>query len=343
MTLDPGGGASLLPMSLLDLIVLNRRTATDAGTVAHVPELADACVVKTCLREVQVTTRQAFDQGDTPAGSEGAGDLYQGADAYGFLLRLASGLESEIAGETEIFGQIKEAWRKYEAEHPASARALRPWMQRLLQETKEIRSEYIVGLGSATYGSLARRLIGGRPEGSTLLVGAGQLAATVLPYLDSADLRIYNRSPARAFEMLAQARARDGSYKTTVLEPTLEAELAAWRDARDVVLCVPADPERDAARVAAWREHADARGGRILHLGIMDATGTAWQGVPRLATLRDLFSLRDAQAEQRDALLARARRACLGKAQLAQLDDADGSRPGTSNHGWEDLAAFLAL
>jgi len=328
-------------MSLLDLVVLNRRTVTDAGTVAAVPELADACVVKTCLREVQVATRTVFDQGDVPAGATAAGDLYQGADAYGFLLRLASGLESEIAGETEIFGQIKEAWRLYESAHPDSARALRPWMQRLLQETKEIRSEYIVGLGSATYGSLARRLIGGRPEGTTLLIGAGQLAATVMPYLDSADLRIYNRNPARAFEMLRTVRARDSSYRTTVLEPTLEAELAAWRDARDVVLCIPADPERDAARVAAWREHAEARGGRILHLGIMSTAGTAWSGVPRLATLQDLFSLRDTQAEQREALLSRARRACLGKAQLAQLDDADGSRPGTSNHGWEDLAVFL--
>ena len=328
-------------MSLLDLTVLNRSTATDAGAAGQRPELADACVVKTCLREVQVATRPAFDAGDMPAVETGAAELYRGADAYSFLLRLATGLESEIAGETEIFGQIKEAWRQYETAHPDGAKPLRPWMQRLLQETKEIRSEYIVGLGSATYGSLTRRLIGGRPEGTTLLIGAGQLATTVLPYLDSADLRLYNRSPARVFEMLRIARARDSSYRTTVLEPTLGDELAAWRDARDVVLCVPADPGRDAARVAAWREHADARGGRILHLGIMSTAGTAWDGVARLATLQDLFSLRDAQAGQRDALLARARRACLGKAQLAQLDDADGSRPGTSNHGWEDLAVFL--
>jgi hypothetical protein len=330
-------------MSLLDLIVLNRRTATDARVDPSVPELADACVVKTCLREVQVTTRSAFDLGDVPAGASGAGDLYMGADAYGFLLRLATGLESEIAGETEIFGQIKQSWRDYETAHPDNARRLRPWMQRLLQETKEIRSEYIVGLGSATYGSLTRRLLGGRAAGTTLLVGAGQLAATILPYLDSNDLRIYNRSPARAFEMLKAARERDASYKISVLEPTLEAELSAWRAARDVILCVPVDADRDAPRAAAWRDHAAHRGGRILHLGIMGTGGTAWEGIPRLATLEEMFGMRDAQAEQRDALLSRARRACLGKAQLAKLDDADGSRPGTSNHGWEDLAVFQAL
>ena len=62
-----------------------------------------------------------------------------------------------------------------------------------------------------------------------------------------------------------------------------------------------------------------------------------------VATLRDLFGLRDSQATQRDALLARARKVCANKAQLARLDDADGSRAGSSNHGWEDLAVFQAF
>ena len=58
-------------------------------------------VIKADMKSIQILLT---------AGSDAAGELYQGADAYGFLLRLASGLESEIAGETEIFGQIKEAW-----------------------------------------------------------------------------------------------------------------------------------------------------------------------------------------------------------------------------------------
>jgi hypothetical protein len=62
-----------------------------------------------------------------------------------------------------------------------------------------------------------------------------------------------------------------------------------------------------------------------------------------VATLHELFGLRDTQAGQREAQLAKARRACLNKAQLARLDDADGSRAGSSNHGWEDLAVFQAF
>jgi len=328
-------------MALSDLIVVNHRKAAKADALA--PAGLDGCVVRTCLREVQVTTRAQINGAAAHlphTDANGAStELYQGAEAYGFLLRLATGLESEIVGETEIFGQIKQAWRDFETQD--DARPLRPWMQRLLQETKEIRSEYVVGLGSATYGSLTRRLLGGRPEGITLLLGAGQLAATILPYLDGTDLRIHNRNPARAFAMLAEARQRHGG-SVTVLDPGLEAELAAWREARDIIICVPADAERDVARAQAWRDHAAARGGRLLHLGVRGSEGTAFAGLPNVATLDEMFSLRDSQAGQRTALLNRARKACLDKAQLARLDDADGSRSGSSHHGWEDLAVFQA-
>ena len=127
-----------------------------------------------------------------------------------------------------------------------------------------------------------------------------------------------------------------------LLESTAAAEAAAWQRARDVVICIPADAALDTARAQSWHQHG-APGGRVLHLGIDSVAGTAWQQVDGIATLKDLFGLRDSQASQRDLLLARARKACANKAQLARLDDADGSRAGSSNHGWEDLAVFQAF
>lgn len=325
-------------MALADLTILNRNSSGDTSTAL----LPDACVVGTCLREVRIVMLPPDDQ-PMPAEATAAGyELHTGADAYRFLLQLACGLESEIAGETEILGQVKQAWRDCETAGGEQMRRLRPWMQRLLQDTKEIRSEYVVGLGSATYGSLVRRLLGGVSQGPTLLLGAGQLAETILPFLDTGEVLIWNRSQARAAEMLSRQRAAQIQGRVHLLESTAAAEEQAWRRARDVVICIPADTERDAARVQLWRHHG-AAGGRVLHLGIDSAAGTAWQQVPNLATLRDLFGLRDSQATQREALLARAQRACLNKAQLARLDDADGSRAGNSNHGWEDLAVFQAF
>jgi Glutamyl-tRNAGlu reductase, N-terminal domain len=319
-------------MALADLIVLNKRGGASPGDV-----LPDACVIGTCLREVRVAALPPEEQAAITTDSE----QYSGADGYRFLLQLACGLESEIAGETEILGQIKQSWRDYEGAHPHHASALRPWMQRLLQDTKEIRSEYVVGLGSVTYGSLVRRLLGGAATGATLMLGAGQLAETILPYLDAPELLIHNRSTARARAMVDKQRDSIKKRKFELLDSSLESELAAWRRARDVVVCIPADASRDAARVEAWLK--GARSGRVLHLGLDSVEGTAWQRIDGLCTLRDLFNLRDTQASARDILLARARKACLNKALLAKLDDADGSRPGNSNHGWEDLAVFQAF
>ena len=181
-------------MALADLIVLNRNTSGNTSTKL----LPDACVIGTCLREVRIGVHGADDQ-PMPAEASAAGyELFTGATAYRFLLQLCCGLESEIAGETEILGQVKQSWREHELAQPEQARLLRPWMQRLLQDTKEIRSEHVVGLGSATYGSLVRRLLGGTLQGPTLLLGAGQLAETILPFLDSGEVLVWNRSRARA-------------------------------------------------------------------------------------------------------------------------------------------------
>ncbi|MEO6079468.1 MAG: hypothetical protein ABIQ86_06800 [Steroidobacteraceae bacterium] len=325
-------------MALADLIILNRNTAGATSTTL----LPESCVVGTCLREVRIGM-QAPDNQPMEVEAKAAGyELHTGADAYHFLLQLACGLESEIAGETEILGQVKQAWRDHETAAGERAALLRPWMQRLLQDSKEIRSEYVVGLGSATYGSLVRRLLGGLAQGPTLLLGAGQLAETVLPFLDSGEVLIWNRSHTRAAEMLSRQRAAQTQGRVHLLDCTAAAEELAWRRARDVVICIPADAHRDATRVQLWRHHA-AAGGRVLHLGIDNAAGTPWEQIEGLATLRDLFGLRDSQAVQRAGMLERARKACANKAQLARLDDADGSRAGSSNHGWEDLAVFQAF
>ncbi len=182
-------------------------------------------------------------------------------------------------------------------------------MQRLLQDTKEVRSEYVVSLGSATYGSLVRRLLGGQLAGPTLLIGAGQLAETILPFLDSGEVLVWNRSAERATAMLARQRVAQTQGRVHLLESTSSAEDGAWRRAHDVVICVPADASRDAQRMRLWQQHGEPAG-RVLHLGIHDAEGTGWAGLPRLATLTDLFGLRDTQASQRELQLARARRAC---------------------------------
>jgi len=308
-----------------------------------------ALVIGTCQRRVALMVGSEVSQtllSRFP--SDGGIETFHGRDAYAFLLRFACGLESRLAGETEIFGQIKQAWQQFSASASVLARQLAPTMQQLFQDTKEIRAQHLSGMGSASYGSLVRRLLGDAsrhttsaqaPSGPTLLVGAGQLGQAVAPWLDHAELWIWNRSAERAAELAALILSRQPERRLRVLASTAEAELQAWREAQDVVVCVPLDAERDAERVAAWQAgDAAAHGGQVIHLGTEEVSGTPWSEVPQLTSLGVLFGMLREHNEQRRRQIERARRACAEKALLRSLGGSV-----TQAHGWEDLLAFDCL
>lgn len=324
-------------MELRDLKVLNWRGArvTGAGALDTYSDL-DIFPIDTCQRRVAVVNGSAMlalARREFP--DDGALETFEGADAYSFLLRFAAGLESKLVAETEIFGQIKTAWRSFCDRGTPLACQLHPWIQLLFQDAKEIRSQHLAKLGSASYGSQARRLLGDEASGGpTLLVGAGQLAQSVAPWLPGSELWIWNRTRERAIELAREVAKRDPARPVRVIDSGSEAELAAWRFARNVVVCVPNDATGDAARVAAWGERLE-RGGRVIHLGLGVQGAAPWNELPELVSLGVLFEMLQAQSEQRRRQFERARRACQEKALLRSLS-ANSSHP----HSWEDLAAF---
>jgi glutamyl-tRNA reductase len=257
----------------------------------------------------------------------------EGAEAYELLLRLACGLESRLAGETEVFGQIKQAWSEFAADGSPLAKQLSATMQALFRDVKDIRSRFLSGTGSASYGSLVRRVLAqsGKP-GTVLLVGAGQLAHSVAPWIKASELWIWNRSHDKAEQLAVELRRRDPERVVKVLAATTAAELTAWQAARDVVVCVPADEARDAARRAAWAVPRADRG-QLVHLGFSDvghnaADVSAWSDSETLLHLGDMFELLRASNEQRHSQLEQARRACADKSlqALASPLAAAGSR-----------------
>src|SRR6476659_1238255 len=106
--------------------------------------------------------------------------LYEDAAAVRHLLRVAAGLDSMALGETEITGQIKNA---YEIARNAglTGRVLNRLFQRAFQATKEIRTRTGIGRGAVSIKSAAVELIG-RILGddfasrSIMVIGAGQMA-----------------------------------------------------------------------------------------------------------------------------------------------------------------------
>ncbi len=327
-------------MDLRDLNVLHWRGAHVAGARAPATVTGpDRFLIDTCQRRVAVLgglEALAAARAEFPA--DGALESFAGADAYAFLVRFACGLESKLVAETEIFGQIKEAWRDFWDRGSPLARQLSPWVQLLFQDAKAVRAQHLGKLGSASYGSQVRRLLGEQADaGPTLLIGAGQLAQAVAPWLTGSQLWLYNRTAERAHELSRELGKRDAARPVRVIEGGLQAELAAWSGARNVVVCVPSDAARDAARVAAWRERGE-RAGSVIHLGLGSDGASPWQDLPQLVSLGALFEMLRAQSEVRRRQLERARRACREKALLRSLG-ANSSHP----HSWEDLAAFDSL
>lgn len=324
-------------MSLSALLVLHRRKrAGKAAPPLFAGRRLQPFHLETCLRELWILDGVA---------SSAARRQVRGADveiitstrAYEFLLRIGCGLDSEIKGESDVFGQVRDAWRAFETDHADRAGVLAPLMQRLFEDVKEIRTRHLHGVTSTTYGGLTRHLLGEHAAAPTLLIGAGRMAHSVLPYLSGRPLYLWNRSRERLDQLLAvlpRHSKSDASIETLFCSPA--GELEGWRQATNVVLCIPPDAENDCARIAAWQGGAGVRG-RVIHLGLLDAQGTAWTQVPGLATLTDLYALQTVHGVLRAKQLDRAAAACREKATLRALGG-----PLSLAHGWEDLALFAS-
>jgi hypothetical protein len=236
-------------------------------------------------------------------------------------------------GETDVFGQLKEAWRKAA---PQLNEDTDFWIQKIFEDTKEVRSRHLQHLGGVSYGTLVRKFLKDRvSRGPTLLVGAGQLAQSVGPFLLEQEIWIINRSLENA-HALAKELKREYSARVRVLE-TAEDQAQGWTVAAQAVICVPVDEMGDEMRAGLW--HAgnslahDTR--TVLHLGAQKAESGPWQSLENAFFLDDIFELQKAQGEVRTLQIGHALRACEERAKLRALGNSV-----SIHHGWEDLAVF---
>jgi glutamyl-tRNA reductase len=135
---------------------------------------------------------------------------YENNKCVQHLFRVASGLDSMVVGESEIFGQAKKAY-----ESARTSGAAGPYLHRLFQRAfrvaKQVRTHTDIARGAVSVGSvaveLAQRIFGELSECKVLVLGAGETSERTTRALVSrgvTDLRVSNRSLDRARE-LAQA------------------------------------------------------------------------------------------------------------------------------------------
>src|SRR3989449_5198181 len=131
--------------------------------------------------------------------------VHENVDAVRYLLRVAAGLDSMVIGETEITGQIKNA---YEIARNAglTGRVLNRLFQRAFQATKEIRTRTGIGRGTVSIKSTAVELIGKTDlsQQSIMVLGAGEMAENCVRLLvkkGAKSIFISNRSFDRALDL----------------------------------------------------------------------------------------------------------------------------------------------
>jgi glutamyl-tRNA reductase len=126
------------------------------------------------------------------------------------LFRVAAGLDSQLLGEAEILGQVREAYKSAH-ELGATGPVLNRLFQGALEVGKRVRTETELGtrpMSAAAAGvKLAERIFGKLKERSALVLGAGAAGEQVVSQLRDRGIKqllVMNRSHDRALDLANQ-------------------------------------------------------------------------------------------------------------------------------------------
>ncbi len=163
---------------------------------------------------------------------------HEGAAAARHLFRVASGLDSQVIGENEILGQVKQAYTCAQAAG-TTGKLLNVLFQRSLCIGKRVRcvtglSRKAGSIGSAAV-AMAEKVLGSLVESRVMILGAGEMAERTARSLLTRNVRsvlVSNRTYERA-------RALAGECGGVALR--FEEGLASMAQA-DIVICSTAAP-----------------------------------------------------------------------------------------------------
>jgi glutamyl-tRNA reductase len=143
-------------------------------------------------------------------------ELYRFAEPQSIehLFRVASGMDSMVLGETEIFGQLKKAY-ELAMQHQHTGPALNRAFQKAFNVAKQIRTETGIQRGSISVASvaveLAEKIFDKLSERTVLVIGAGDTSEKTARALLSRGARsvlVSNRTFERAEELAATLGGR---------------------------------------------------------------------------------------------------------------------------------------
>ncbi|EMO61518.1 glutamyl-tRNAGlu reductase, N-terminal-like domain protein [Leptospira borgpetersenii serovar Pomona str. 200901868] len=174
----------------------------------------------TCMRTIWITDSRIHAEPSTlPTTLE----KYNGYEGYRFMLEVVSGLHSRLLGETEVLAQFRDKFKNSSLPSSAFGEYLAKFRDSLIQDSRSIRSRYLQNIGEQSYGGLANKYL--KDQSSVSLLGTGQLAEKILPWLKNRNVTLVGRNEERLLEL---SKKFDVSVKLLIdWKPSREAIVIA--------------------------------------------------------------------------------------------------------------------
>ena len=139
---------------------------------------------------------------------------HEKSEAARHLCKVVSGLDSMLLGETEIFGQVKQA---YHAAHAAGTTGgmLNKLFQKAFSVGKKVRTQTAIQEGTTSIGNvaveLAEKIFGHLKDSEVMVLGAGEmsrLTAQALVSRGAKSIIVANRTHDKAVELATEMKGR---------------------------------------------------------------------------------------------------------------------------------------
>jgi glutamyl-tRNA reductase len=239
------------PIGVREKLALDEtRAAALAARLRQTPGVGEFALLNTCNRvEIYGVGRDAaalaalrtgFAEtiGCAPADLEGVLQLRQNHDVVSHLFSVASGLDSQIVGETEILGQVKGAYEAALARQWTGP-VLNRVFQKTFQAAKHIRTHTAIGEGQISVASvavdLAGKIFGDLSPVNILVIGAGDIGVKTVQAFQSRGAKAITVA-SRTLSKAEEAVAATGGWAASL------AELPEVVAAADIVASSTAAP-----------------------------------------------------------------------------------------------------
>ena len=183
------------------------------------PDINEAIIVSTCNRlEVLCSVKNVSNATEyifalLSASSkisinelEGRADVFEDQGAMHHLFNVASSLDSMVVGETQIVGQLKDAY-KFSAENEFCSQKLSRAMQYAFKCAAEVRNASSISSKPVSIASVAvakaKKELENIEEAKALIIGAGEMSRLCAKHLSSAGCKcvVMNRTISKAQEI----------------------------------------------------------------------------------------------------------------------------------------------